>query len=476
LPVPALLALDLQRPRSLPPRQSTLVFHSKPINATRSSGSLQTAAPSLPEDHAALLPLPKSWTKARASFLRLWSSHAAPAHEQSRPFHPVDGRSFATFLCLIVVLLLTDGVAFRNSSCHIMVQNMVSLRSALVALPAVFWISCSFIFGVCIYTTHSSTDAQNWVAAYLLEWIMSIQHLFVVRCIFEARATPPDQRDTVLRWGSSLAVLLRLVLFATENYLLQCFTWFYVALGLFLFYQAGSAVSAVKMQASPILEEQPRSLPGCLLSCVPFVDRYSPRGHLFEIAAVNAGNGEPEAPGCPVSTNQVTGFSGSPRTRLVATRLVVVFLQLVASDVVLAIGSVSVVTAQVPDFLLASTASIFATLSVRALFFATDEMARWCEILPYTVAAVSALLGAKLLLKRWLQVPTGAFLSALVLVITLSSVGSFLQLWRRPQQKQKHEQHAAAASSSVQKGRVTLAKASEKMRLGLRKTPPAATP
>merc|ERR1712008_8591 len=151
-----------------------------------------------------------------------------------------------------------DGATLRrNNGCSTSRHNKAGLRWAFAALPAMFWISCAFIFGVYIYTTHSSIDALNWATAYLLEWMMSAQHLFVIRDIFEAHSTPPAQRDAVLHWVSPLAVLLRLALFATANCLLRCFTWFYVALGFFLLYRAEKAVSSAKMHASPTLGEQP---------------------------------------------------------------------------------------------------------------------------------------------------------------------------------------------------------------------------
>eukprot|EP00419_Tripos_fusus_P035330 CAMPEP_0172783322 /NCGR_PEP_ID=MMETSP1074-20121228/204377_1 /TAXON_ID=2916 /ORGANISM="Ceratium fusus, Strain PA161109" /LENGTH=166 /DNA_ID=CAMNT_0013620311 /DNA_START=805 /DNA_END=1305 /DNA_ORIENTATION=- len=103
------------------------------------------------------------------------------------------------------------------------------------------------------------------------------------------------------------------------------------------------------------------------------------------------------------------------------------------------------VTAQVPDFFLASTASILATLGVRTLFFAADELESWCELLLYMVAAVQALLGAKLLLEHWLQVPVAALLAAFIVVVALCSIGSFLQ-FRQQQQQQP------AAARKLQQG------------------------
>lgn len=465
LPIPTLLATDLRRPVnvsqtllatdlrryiSLPPRQSTFAHHAQPVDVAEVSRPLQTA-PTWLTDHA-LLPLRKGWTKTHASLLRLWSSHAAPTHEQLQPFHPDDARSSATFLGLVAALLLIDGATLRNNGCSTTLHKKAGLHWAFAALPAMFWISCAFIFGVYIYTTRSSTDALYWATAYLLEWMMSAQHLFVARDIFEAHSTPPAQRDAVLHWCSPLAALLRLALFATENCLLRWFAWSYVVLGLFLLYRAEKAVSAAKLQDSPTLGEQPKSvMQGWLLACVPFVDRYSPRGHLFESAPVNAASGEPVAPGCPVSANPATGFSETPHTRLVATRLAVVSLQLVASDAVLAIGSVSIVTAHVPDFFLASTASILATLGVRTLLFATDELASWCELLPYTVATVLALFGAKLLLMRWLQVPVGGLLLTLIVVVALSSLGAFLQLRRQQQPAGSQPAASRRARDSLQR-------------------------
>merc|ERR1719506_694351 len=90
------------------------------------------------------------------------------------------------------------------------------------------------LFGVYIFTRFGQRAASQWTSAYMLEWLLSFDNLFVFHQIFLAFGTPADQRHKPLMAGIIGAVFLRLVALTAAEYLVHSFWVMHFILGGFL--------------------------------------------------------------------------------------------------------------------------------------------------------------------------------------------------------------------------------------------------
>ena len=61
-------------------------------------------------------------------------------------------------------------------------NKVITLKNALV--QTIFWVALALAFGVFLWLTTGVEDALQYVSAYLLEWSLSIDNIFVFIIIF----------------------------------------------------------------------------------------------------------------------------------------------------------------------------------------------------------------------------------------------------------------------------------------------------
>ncbi len=83
---------------------------------------------------------------------------------------------YLVFSVVIVVALVFDlGLLSKKN-------QVISLRTALV--QTIFWVLLSVAFCGFIWYENGKTDAIQYLSAYLLEWSLSIDNIFVFIIIF----------------------------------------------------------------------------------------------------------------------------------------------------------------------------------------------------------------------------------------------------------------------------------------------------
>merc|ERR1719515_497260 len=108
------------------------------------------------------------------------------------------------------------------------------------------------------------------------------------------------------------------------------------------------------------------------------------------------------------------------------TLLVVVVMCIMITDLIFAVDSVSAVVAEVPDLFLAYTASVFAVLNLRAMFFVTDQLIHMFSLLKYGIASILVIIGVKLMLKDWIHIPALVMIGLLISIVITCILGSLL--------------------------------------------------
>jgi len=358
-------------------------------------------------------------------------------------FREEDLTSWIFFFCVFFVLIVFD-----NTVLHGKEDEALSFR--LASFYTVFWLGCAAAFNAYIYVARGPDDAFNWGTGYLLEWMLSVDNLFVFRSIFLTFGTPDSQKHKPLFWGIIGAVVFRMIFFAIGEILLHTFTWMYVLLGLFLIYTGLKIMlvdedEEISPEDDPVLKK--------ITEHLPYVNEYAPtplffarlddfksaQGTFRRSSSGGRGSSSSEEPrpggGYFSGEDGTMGQRSStplPRTQfdelqpLRATKLLLVVVCLELTDVVFAIDSVSAIVAQIPDLFLAYTACVFAMLGLRATFFVVDELVKLFSLLSYGVALILIFIGLKLCFKGYIHIPHEVVCFVLVSTLVMSLVASYI--------------------------------------------------
>jgi tellurite resistance protein TerC len=290
----------------------------------------------------------------------------------------------------------------------------LSLKGAVAAVGVSFL--SAVLFGVYIYTRFGPHAASQWTSAYMLEWLLSFDNLFVFHQIFIAFGTPPDQRHKPLMAGIVGAVFLRLVALAFAEYLIHSFWVMHFILGGFLVFTGVRTL----MEADEDGDEDYTK--GKFIQLVakhlPILDRYDKDGAFF--VRVNA---EPykENYGSVDESAQK-----KPRKVCRGTLLVLVVIAMEITDLIFAVDSISAIVAQVDDLFLAYSAILFAMLGLRSGYFIVELMSQTFRLFKFGIAAILIFIGFKLICSHWFSIPALVVLLVMPSTLGLSVVLSWV--------------------------------------------------
>lgn len=380
-------------------------------------------------------------------------SDSQPKHDYTL-FRMEDIWHWVVFTVVFFILVVFDNVVLHRKP-----EAVTFLRALLYTF---FWIMCAVAFGCYIYFTRGWEDAFNWSTGYLLEWMLSVDNLFVFHLIFNLYATPDRLKHKPLFWGIVGAIIFRMIFFCIEEVLMHSFTFMHIVFGVFLIY------TGIKTAMSDDEEEDPRKN-RCfvwLSQRIRFINGYDDGGNFFVKVRLDPRTGEPILPELVASEVPKDGdgeldtgreaipvyrsdgwYKGGPTESSLhpayqwrATLLFLVVVCLEVTDVIFAVDSVSAIVAQIPDLYLAYTACVFAMLGLRALFFVVDELINMFSLLSYGVAFILIFIGVKLCLKTWIHVPP--WIVCIILVSTLVGCMIASVIWDKI--KASRDQGAAA--------------------------------
>lgn len=340
-------------------------------------------------------------------------------------FRSEDQMSWVIFGVVFIILLAFDHLVLNRKD-----DKAMSFKKAL--LYSSFWLSCAAAFNVYILLTRGKAAAFDWGTGYMLEWMLSVDNLFVFRSVFQIFQTPDSQKHKPLFWGIVGAIVFRCIFFAIEEVMVHSFSYSHLLFGLFLVYTAFKIVGSEDEEMAP--QQNPVFL--FLTEKLRVVDSYAPDPKFVTRIPVDARTLEPVLPDwnppiLPKSYDtEACGGDPSKGRDIIymyhATRLLLVVICLELTDVLFAVDSVSAIVAQIPDLFLAYTACVFAMLGLRATFFVLDELVKLFTLLSYGVAAILMFIGLKLLLKPWVTVPPEVVCICVLSTLGLSMIASIL--------------------------------------------------
>ncbi len=292
---------------------------------------------------------------------------------------------YIVFVAVIFVALVVDlGLLSKKNT-------IISLKTAL--LQTIFWVLLSLAFCGFIWIEndggHGKLDAVTYISAYLLEWSLSIDNIFVFIIIFSFFGVKEINYSRVLLLGILMAIFFRIIFIAAGSELVVRAEWVMYIFGAFLLY------TGIKMFVETAEEE------------------FDPKDNwAFKLMVkfMRTTNEEPDG-----------RFIIRKNNKIYFTKLSMVVVMLGLIDIVFAIDSIPAVFSIIPDpnkKLLIYSSNIFAVLGLRSLFFLLRGAADKFDFLQQGIAIVLLFIGAKMLLEKWIHLPV--WVSLLVIVFCIS--------------------------------------------------------
>ena len=308
------------------------------------------------------------------------------------------------FAGIFVAALVLDLFVFQRKAHVIPVKEALKLAG--------FWFGLAVIFGVAVYFYLGQDKAILFATAYLIEYSLSVDNLFVFLAMFTYFAVPQKAQRKVLLWGILGAIFFRGIFIFAGIGLISKFHFLIYVLGGFLIY------TSIKLITQKEKEVEPENNP-----VVKFVKRVLP----------------------VASEYKDTDFFIRKNGALFATPLIIVLVAIETMDIMFAVDSVPAVLAVTLDPLIVYSSNIFAILGLRALFFALAGLFYLFRYLSTGICAVLAFVGVKMLLSDIFEMPV---LISLGVVLTILA-GSVILSIALPKKEPAKEPASANSSESV---------------------------
>lgn len=298
---------------------------------------------------------------------------------------------YLVFSAVIVAALAFDlGLLSKKN-------KVVSVKAALI--QTTFWVLLSLAFCCFIWIENEGgngqSDAISYISAYLLEWSLSIDNIFVFIIIFAFFRVKENNFSRVLLMGILMAIVFRIIFITVGTTLVARFSWIMYIFGAFLVF------TGIKLflQRNEAEFDPEKNWAFRLIKKFMRITNDDPRGSFIIVK----------------------------NNRAYFTRLAMVVVMLGLIDIVFAVDSIPAVFSIIPDpekKLLIYSSNIFAVLGLRSLFFLLQGAATKFDYLQQGIAVVLFFIGVKMLVEEWVHIPVWVSLLVIVVCITASIIYS----------------------------------------------------
>ena len=283
--------------------------------------------------------------------------------------------TFLTFGTLLVLALAFDLGLLSKKTSH------VTIKKAL--WQTAFWVSLAMIFFGFLWFQNGHEIALKYVSAYLMEWSLSIDNIFVFILIFGFFKVKEKFYARVLLIGILLAIFFRMIFISIGIGLVAKFHWILYIFGAILVYTGVSMFRAKHDEEADLENNRVYKLLKRVL---------------------------------PLTTDDGGGkWKIMVNGKKFYTSLFVVVVMLATTDIVFALDSIPAVFAISPEPLVVYTSNIFAVLGLRSLFFLLKGASNKFAHLQQGIAIVLIFIGAKML-AEYFKIEIPVYISLLVIV------------------------------------------------------------
>ncbi|MFY7840544.1 MAG: TerC/Alx family metal homeostasis membrane protein [Lacibacter sp.] len=270
-----------------------------------------------------------------------------------------------TYLVFGIVLLLA--IVFDLG---LLSKKSAQLTTKQALKQTIFWVILALGFGAFMWYEDGKQAALEYVSAYLMEWSLSIDNIFVFVLIFSFFKVKEPYIPRVLLIGVLMAIVFRVVFITLGVELVNRFHWILYIFGAFLVY------TGFKMFSTNQEEEfDPKES-----SVYLFLKKFLP-------ITMEDGHGK---------------YRIKQHGKPVYTALFVVVVMLATTDIVFALDSIPAVMGIVDRksdhaSLVIYTSNVFAVLGLRSLFFLLRGAVSKFDFLQQGIAIVLVFIGIKML-------------------------------------------------------------------------------
>jgi tellurite resistance protein TerC len=326
---------------------------------------------------------------------------------------------WAGFLAFVGLMLWIDLGVINRTAHRVRTAEAVAWTAVCIALALAFTVAVYFIYdralmgvnpGLVLEETGfahiagpptpgaaGKAASLQFIAAWLIEYSLSLDNIFVIGMIFAHFRVPAEHQHRVLFWAIAGAVALRGILIIAGMGLIHFLPWFTYPLGALLLFSAirllAVRTDTMDFEASPIVRLARHAM--------PVSGDYDSQKFFLRL---------PEGAG----------------RAWAMTPLMLVLIVVTSVDTLFALDSIPAVFAITHDPFIAFTSNIFAVLGLRSLYFAIASVIDKFKYLKLSLVLVLAFVGLKLLLIHHIPIPTLATLGVAIGAMTIGILASIL--------------------------------------------------
>ncbi len=257
------------------------------------------------------------------------------------------------------------------------------------------------------------TAAMAYVGAFLLEYALSVDNIFVISLLFTSFRIPTKYQHRILFWGIIGAIGFRLAMLAAGAWLAHQFSWIFYVFGAYL------ALQGFKLM-KPEHEEEEAAHDKKLV--IRFLRRF--------VKIVDGDHGG--------------RFMVHIDGRRAVTTAFVCLISIELTDIVFALDSIPAVLSVSSTVFIMVTSNIFAIMGLRSLYFVLAGAMDQFKYLKVALAVLLIIIGAKMVLHNHVHLPIWVSLSLIVGIVGTGVVASILS--------RKKEEAAASLKLAAQTG------------------------
>ncbi|MDQ3369442.1 MAG: TerC family protein [Myxococcota bacterium] len=306
------------------------------------------------------------------------------------------------FFAFVAVLLALDlGVLHRKNTTP-------TIRSS--AYWTAGWMSLGLSFTGLVYLMYDNAwlgatlvepsrnpggdAAVMYIAAYLLEYALSVDNIFVISLLFHSFRVPSKYQHRVLFWGIMGAIVFRLIMLAGGAYVANKFDWIFYVFGAYLVFQG---IKLLKPESADEESHDKGLAVRMLRRFVPVVD--GDHGGKF-----------------------VVMHNGKKALTTVAVCLVSIEL----TDIVFALDSIPAVLSVSKDIFIMVTSNVFAIMGLRSLYFVLAGAMDQFKYLKMALAILLIVIGAKMIGHGHIHIPHAVSLALIAGIIAAGVIASIV--------------------------------------------------
>ena len=280
------------------------------------------------------------------------------------------------FAIIFAAMMIFDFVVADRKPHH--VAQKEALRNVIV------YVSIAVFFGILIFLNLGEDAGTSYFAAYIIEFAMSVDNLFVFIIIFAAFAIRDEDEHKVLFYGILGAICFRALFVFIGAELLETFDWMMIIFGVIILYAAYKTAFGSE-------------------------DKPTEETFAYKIGKRIKSADEPAEGRFFV---RVDG-------KKVATAMFVCLVVIELSDVMFAFDSIPAALSITTDIFIVFTSNILAVMGLRSLFFVLRNALDSLAYLNYGLGAILAFIGIKMFLS-FLDYEIPVYVSLLVIVVILA--------------------------------------------------------